>query len=189
MPAAVPFPLRYTLTRRQRLLPHVRLWGVTTVLVVTAFEVFFIWLSFCNIPETGWLRAVGFCALFAGGLFLLFRGMFNGLIDVLRVPRRHVDIIVNDESAAIVMGDGQRWHLFLDGIIAITQFHPGIWSVEHHNGAVLHIPASAITDDQLAHLRAAMERGRTPEGIQRVIERGRRIQQVSRLNALARHSK
>ena len=56
----------------------------------------------------------------------------------------------------------------------------GISTIEHHNGSVLHIPAGEITDDQLAHLRSAMERGRTPEGIRAVIERGRRIEQLTR---------
>jgi hypothetical protein len=56
----------------------------------------------------------------------------------------------------------------------------GVWTLRHWNGTVLHIPADAITDAQLAHLRAAMERGRTPEGIRAVIERGRRLAELER---------
>ena len=40
------------------------------------------------------------------------------------------------------------------------------------------IAASAIAEDQLAHIKTAMERGRTPEGIRAVIERGKRIKEI-----------
>ena len=49
---------------------------------------------------------------------------------------------------------------------------------QHFNGCVLHIAVAAISDDQLAHLRAAMERGRTLEGIQAVVERGKRLKEI-----------
>jgi hypothetical protein len=50
--------------------------------------------------------------------------------------------------------------------------------VQHWNGKVFHIAASAISEDQIAYVMAAMERGRTPEGIQAVIERGKRIAEI-----------
>jgi hypothetical protein len=37
-----------------------------------------------------------------------------------------------------------------------------------------------LNSRQIDHLRAAMERGRTPEGFRAVIERGRRIEQIMR---------
>ena len=181
---AVPFALRYTLTRRQRLLPHVRMWGIALTLFITVLEAFFLWIAFANIPVDGCWASLGFGLLFPGGLFLLYRGLFNGLLDVLLSRRRVVDMIVDDETAAILIR-GERWHLFLDGITSIRQYHPDIWTIEHHNGSVLHIPATEITDDQLAHLRAAMERGRTPEGVQAVVERGRRIAQLEQQTAAA----
>ena len=155
------------------------MWGVALTLFVLVLEAFFLWITFANIPVDGGWASLGFGLLFPGGLFLLYRGLFVGLIDALRVRRRVVDMIIDDETAAILIR-GERWHLFLDGIAAILQFHPGVWTIQHHNGTVLHIPAGEITDDQLAHLRTAMERGRTPEGIRAVIERGRRIAEVER---------
>jgi hypothetical protein len=55
-----------------------------------------------------------------------------------------------------------------------------VWTLSHWNGVVLHIPIDAISEELLAHLRAEMERGRTPEGIGAVIERGRRIEEIMR---------
>ena len=52
------------------------------------------------------------------------------------------------------------------------------WTVEHFNGTVLNIAALAITEDHIEYIRAAMERGRTPEGIRAVVERGRRIEEI-----------
>ena len=116
-----------------------------------------------------------------GGLALLVlvlhRRLVLGLLDVLLVPVRRMDVIVDENAAAILIGS-QRWYLFLDGITDLKKFRDDTWTVQHFNGTVLHVAASAIDDDQLAHIRAAIERGRTPEGVRAVIERGKRIQAV-----------
>jgi len=51
--------------------------------------------------------------------------------------------------------------------------------LRHHNGSVLNIPTAQISEHQLDYIRAAMERGRTAEGVRAVIERGRRIKEIS----------
>ena len=84
----------------------------------------------------------------------------------------------NQQNALGYLAGGERWYLFLDGIIDITKYRKDIWTIQHWNGSVVNVLASAITDDQIEYLRAAAERGRTPEGIQAVIERGRVIQQL-----------
>jgi hypothetical protein len=90
-----------------------------------------------------------------------------------------MDVIIEKDAAGILVG-GERWYLFLDGITDIRKFRDDIWTIQHWNGSVLHIVAAAITDEQIDYFRAAMERGRTPEGIRAVIERGRRIEQIMR---------
>src|SRR5262249_21259832 len=116
-----------------------------------------------------------------GGLTLLplanVFGLFAVLLDVLLVPVRHMDVEVEENGAGILLGR-ERWYLFLDGFTDLTRFRADTWTLEHFNGCVLHITASAISDDQLDHIRAAMKRGRTPEGIRAVIERGKRIEEV-----------
>jgi hypothetical protein len=67
---------------------------------------------------------------------------------------------------------------FLNGITSIEQRTKRLWTVQHFNGTRINIPVSAITEDQLDYLRAAGARGRRPEVIQAVIERGRRIERI-----------
>jgi hypothetical protein len=55
-----------------------------------------------------------------------------------------------------------------------------VWTLEPVNGAVLHFPVAAITEDQLSRIRTVMEHGRTPDGFRAVIERGRRIEAILR---------
>ncbi|MBI3409138.1 MAG: hypothetical protein HY040_12395 [Planctomycetes bacterium] len=85
-----------------------------------------------------------------------------------------MDIIFNENTADMLIR-GERWVLFLDGIIDIRKYTDDVWTIHHRNGTTLHVPVSAITDDQIEHLRVAMARGKTPEGFQAVIERGRQI--------------
>src|SRR4030095_7857692 len=89
-----------------------------------------------------------------------------------------MDVLVEEGgvgAAAGVLIGGERWYLFLDGITSIERCGD-VWLIRHYNGHVIWGAASAITDDQMDYLRECMHRSRTPEGIQAVIERGRRIQ-------------
>src|SRR5262249_11886844 len=125
-----------------------------------------------------WLALAMFGGL-ALGLVVLFRGLFVGLLDVLLVPARSMDVRVEENGLGFLAG-GEQWWLFLDGLTGIEQLAAGVWTLQHWNGIVIHIPADAITEAQLAHLRAAMARGHTPEGVRAVIERGRRIMELER---------
>jgi hypothetical protein len=178
MPVEVPFRLRYPLSRRQRLVPLLRFWGLGWVLFATVMELFFL-------VETAlavWMRSFFGIAVMGGlalAAWLLYRGMFLGLLNAAFVPVMPMDVIVEENAAGLLAG-GERWYLFLDGITSLRQYCPDVWTVQHWNGSVFHIAADAITEEQLDHLRAGMECGRTPEGIQAVIERGRRIEQIWR---------
>jgi len=174
--AEVPFEIRYRLSRWQRLVPHLRIWGVAYTPFVVVLFLFFCVQAIVNLCSLTWAGVAVFGGL-AFGLFILFRGLFVGLLDVLLVPVRDMDIRVEENGLGILVGS-ERWWLFLDGLTSIKQLTAGVWTLQHWNGSVIHIPADAITDAQLAYLRAAMERGRTPEGVQAVIERGRRFAEL-----------
>ncbi len=176
----VPFHLHYTLNRTQRLVPLVRIWGLGyTPFVITLFAFFSVQtvVSICRLS----LQGVGVFGGLALLVFFLCRGLFRGLVDVLTVPSREVDVVFEEQAAGILLGR-ERWYLFLDGIHDIRQYRRDLWTIQHHNGSVLHIPAAAIRPEQLEHLTTAMERGRTPEGVKAVIERGRQITRLTNEN-------
>jgi hypothetical protein len=174
----IPFHLRYTLSRSQRLVTTVRTyWGVPwTLFVLVLFSFFFFEtvVSACSLSGLG-LAVFGGLALF---VLLVYRGLFVGLIDVLLVPVRRMDIMVEENAAGILIGT-ERWYLFLDGITDLRKYRD-TWTIQHWNGIVLHVPADAISEDQIGHLKAAMQRGRTPEGFMAVVERGKRIEEIMR---------
>jgi hypothetical protein len=168
-----PFRLRYSLTRSQRLIPHLRIWGSPTALFVVACFAFFI----ISIGASAAVRrgdGVLLFAFLALTLWWAFGGLFRGLLDVIRVPVREMDVIFEENAAGLLDGD-RRWYLFLDGVTRISRFHPEVWTVQHHNGSVFHIPVTTITPEQLRYLQEMMEWGKTPEATQAVIERGRRL--------------
>jgi hypothetical protein len=169
----VPFHLRYSLTRAQRLIPHLRIWGLpAAIFVVICFGFFTV--SVGTSAAARRLDGVLLFVFLALAVWWAFRGLLRGLLDVLFVPVRQMDLVV-EENAVGLMWDGQRWYLWLDGITRISRLHPDVWTLQHHNGSVLHIPVTVITPEQLQHFQKAMEYGRTPEGIQAVIKRGKRL--------------
>ena len=176
---AIPFHLRYSLSRWQRLVGLYCEWGWFAPLVSIPLCTFFllragwsIWmLEWAGIALFGGLALVGTC---------LYAGILGGLVDVALFPVRHVDLTFEDNGAGPAAGvllGRERWYLFLDGITNISR-HCDLWIVQHYNGWRLLIPASAISDEQINCLREAMRRGQTPEGIRAVIERGKGIEGI-----------
>lgn len=164
----VPFELRYQLSRRQRLVPHLKLWGPLSVLiplVLIALVVSFLRIWWAGLLALAWMW--------------IFRNFFRGLADVLFRKTAVMDLRFEENGLGYLAG-GERWWLFLDGLTSIDQLIAGVWTLQHWNGSVVHIPTDAITDAQLAYLRAAMARGKTPERVQAVIERGRQIAELER---------
>jgi len=143
----VPFQLHYDLDRRQRLTPHLVIWApfapVAAIIIVASL-----------------ILAIGHSLFWLIGVFvgiLFSRGLFVGLLDVLIHPVRHVDIIVQENGLGFLDG-GERWWISLDGIIRIGKIREDTWTLQHHNGTVINIPVSVISDEQVAHIRAAAER-------------------------------
>lgn len=171
-----PCQLRYTLSRGQRLIPHLRIWGIGLTLLVVGLVSFFLIMTVVSICSLDLLSALGFGVL-ALVFGILFGRLLGGLIDVVFVPTSRMDVTLEENALGILLGK-ERWYLFLDGVTRIDRFHRAVWTLQHFNGYVLHIAASAISEEQLDHIRQRMEFGRTPQGIQVVIERGKRIKEI-----------
>lgn len=174
-----PVHLRYSLSRWQRLVGLYSVWGWFAPLVAIPLWMFFL----VQTARAIWTWEPAGVAVFGGlalGVSLLYAGLLRGLVDVVLVSTRPMDVLfegnASGEAAGVLIG-GERWHLFLDGIIDIRQCR-GVWIIYHHNGFVLLIPAAAISDEQIEHLRDCMRRGHTPEGMRAVVERGKRIAEI-----------
>ena len=102
------------------------------------------------------------------------RGFIVGLVDVAFNPVRHMDIKIEENGLGFMTKMDRMW-LFLDGVIRIEKLHDDVWTVCHHNGTVVNIPVAVIDEKYIDHMRQKGEWGRTPAGIQAVIERGKRI--------------
>jgi hypothetical protein len=88
-----------------------------------------------------------------------------------------MDIII-EENGLGFLARGERFWIFLDGVRHIRKSSKDLWTICHHNGTVINIPVSAIGEKYIEHMRTMGEKGRILEGIQAVIERGRRIQET-----------
>ncbi len=174
-----PCHIEYDLNRRQRLVAHLGVWapcfggllvllaGSIVLIVALSFLVsrWFVVLSVVPL-----LVAVG-----------QFSGFLRGLINVVFVPLQHMDIIV-EETALGFMARGERFWAFLDGITGIQKHSKDTWTILHHNGTVINIPVSAIEERHVDHMRTMAEKGKTPEGVQAKIERGRRIMEIEAMD-------
>ena len=86
-------PIRYFLSRRQRLIPHLRIWGLMFTIFYILLESFFVIRFVVAVTALEWLGILtfGFLALI---MFLLFRGLVFGHEIAARVAAdRHVDDI------------------------------------------------------------------------------------------------
>src|SRR5258708_40236542 len=101
--AEVPFELRYPLSRRQRLVPHLRIWGVAYTPFVVVVFIFFCVQTIASVCSLNWAGVAVFGAL-AFGVFILLRGLFVGLLDVLLVSVRSMDVRVEENGLGFLAG-------------------------------------------------------------------------------------
>jgi hypothetical protein len=175
--AELPCHLQYDLTRWQRLAPHLKLWGPFNLLAPTGIALLLAGSVYEVIHVSRHPGRLFLTAIALLGWAWLCRRYFVGLLDILLHRVRHMDIVIEEKGLGFLTR-GERWWFFLDGVSQVEQLTPGIWTILHRNGTVVIIPAGLITADQIEHIRAAGEHGRTPEGIQAAIARGRLIQQI-----------
>ena len=167
--------IEYDLSRRQRLAVHLDRWVpcLPGLVLVVGGSIVLITALACAVSR--WFRLLWVVPLlFAVGQFW---GFLRGLVNVVFVPLQHMDIIV-EETALGFMARGERFWVFLDGIKRIEKHSQDIWTIVHRNGTVINIPIAAIDERYIDHMRTIAEKRKTPEGVQAVIERGRRIAEI-----------
>jgi len=135
--------LQYDLTRRQRLIPHIRTWGLTQLLVI---------LGLFGIGFTA-VRGPWWAALIVALFVLWFgRGYLTGLLNVLFVKSQHMDIVIEDKGLGYMAGK-DRWYIFLDGLTAVRDLEKSVWSIQHRNGTTVNVPKVMISEEVLDFLR------------------------------------
>ncbi len=143
-----PFHLYYTLTRRQRLATEL-----------------FPWLP-AIAGSIGFCLGAAILSLTVSRVFLLlflipvaaYRGLFGFLLEIVFRSGRPVEVIVEESRFGMLSNGEWRW-LALDGIIQVFRSEDGTtWTVLHIEGAVLSIPTSAITSEQLDFLKSFARR-------------------------------
>jgi hypothetical protein len=138
----LPFELRYNLTRRQRLIPHLRIWGrhVPLIIVCVAGAV-------AGVVYLSW-----WCLALLLSLLFIFRGLFIGFSNVVLVRRKAMDLVVEENGLGLLVGT-ERWYFALDGLTGFAELTEGVWTMQHWNGSVVNIPAELLSAEQVAFFR------------------------------------
>jgi len=146
---------------------HVGAWlpALPRYLVVVAIMVPLIWAASLRSP---WYL------LFSLAPLWVLRGFIAGFLNIALVPVQRMDVIITELGVGVLAG-GERWWVFLDSIVAIAKFRDDLWSLTGYHGQIIDIPAALIDEETLAHVRARSEWGRTPEGVEAAVQRGRAV--------------
>jgi len=140
----VPFRLQYALGRRDRLAveftPH-----LPAAAAALGFTTGILYLA---VAATPW------CFLLLVWPALTCRRLLAFLVELLTVPARPVDVLVEADRMGLLVGERRVW-LYLDGVIQLYRTDGGrTWTLLHLNGSVLLIPAGAIGREQVEFLQA-----------------------------------
>jgi hypothetical protein len=139
----LPFHLNYELDRRQRIIPHMRIWNphswfITLLFLAVPYMLFIHW----------WLIFIPLLCIW------FFKGFFIGLLDVLLCPKRKVNIIVEEKRIGCLVGDVRRW-IDLARMLSVDMLYKDVWTLYHYTGVVIHIPVSAISERQIRYIQIA----------------------------------
>ncbi len=159
--------LQYDLTRRHRWDAHFGAWlpQFPKYLFVVAIMALLIWAASLRSP---WFL------LFSIAPLWVMRGFIAGILNIAFVPAQHMDIIITEHGLGFLVG-GKRWWVFVDSIVQIEKFRDDTWSFGCYHGEMICVPVSLISPETIAHMRAKSEWGRTPEGVQAALHRGRLV--------------
>jgi hypothetical protein len=135
--------LQYDLTRKQRLIPHIRVWGVIQLFLI---------LGMIGIGAA-LMKGLWWMALFLALPVLWFgRRYIIGLFNVIFVKSQYMDIRIEDKGLGYKTGKERRY-VFLDGLTAVRDLEQSVWTVQHWNGTVVNIPKKILSEDTLDFLR------------------------------------
>ena len=139
----VPFHLRYTVNRRQRLAVELPPW-LPCLAASLSFTVAVTYLSAIVHPA--------FCFLLPLP-FILCRGFFVFLLELLAYSTRPVDVIFEADRFGVLV-DSERYWLSLGGVFQVYRNESRTaWILLHLNGSILTIPNHVITTEQLDFLK------------------------------------
>jgi hypothetical protein len=141
-----PFHLKFTLTRRQRLVLDLPPW----LPAVAATLGFSLGAAYAGLYASPWFLLLLLLPI------IVYRGLFVFTFDLLVNGRRVVEIHVDDFDLEVT-SDGETKTLPLDGFFQLFR-SDDTWTVLHLDGTVLTIPTNAINNDQLDYLRTFVRR-------------------------------
>lgn len=135
--------LQYDLTRKQRLIPHLRIWGVIQLFVILGIFA----VAAATVQHSWWTS-------FVVALLILWfgRGYIIGLFNVVFVRSQHMDIRIEDNGLGYMTGK-ERWYILLDGLTAVRDLERSVWTIQHWNGTIVNIPKKILSDEALKFLR------------------------------------
>jgi len=163
--------IEYDLNRRQRIVAHLGVWAPYRFGVIMLLGGSLTFIIALSISVSPWFLLLSVLLLWFAQSFI------RGLLNVLFVPVQHMDIII-EENGLGFLAKGDRFWLFLDGIIRIEKYSQDTWTIIHYNGNVINIPVDAIDQRYLDHMQTMARKGKTPEGVQAIIDRGRKIREI-----------
>lgn len=139
----VPFQLQYALGRRDRFAveftPH-----LPAAAAALGFTTGILYLAAVVSP---WF------AVLLGWPAYTSRNLIRFLVELLVVPARQVDVVVEANRMGLLVGTERVW-LYLDGLIQVYRTDGGrTWTLLHLNGSVLLIPVGVITAEQVDFLQ------------------------------------
>ena len=72
-----------------------------------------------------------------------------------------MDVEVNEGALGFREGE-ERWWFFLDGLLAFDELSPGVWTVRHYSGSIVHIPTALLSAEQVAFFRKKVAEAERP---------------------------
>ena len=149
------FTLRYELTRRQRLIPHLRLWApysVGALIMVSVAIALAVWDVVSIPPVPRWLLWLSFFLFVLLPFVFFFKGFLGALLNVLLVRTHPMDLIIKKDTLGVSVL-GQRFWFSLDGTLSFRRYTDDTWTLYHQSGQIVTIPTSELTEDQVKHFQ------------------------------------
>ena len=134
---------RFTVSRRQRLVPPLKVWAPHGVIGLPLLGLL-LHLAFTESPWAWFLVAL---------LVLLMRGFFIALVQITLWPRQRLCVAI--EERGVGFGEDEpEWWIFTDGILRFDRACADVWTLYHYNGTVLSVPADVISPEDVSFLRS-----------------------------------
>lgn len=150
-----PVMLHYELSRRQRLVPHMKIWTPQWLFIALILGI-----SPYGMMKHWWFTAVPVITVWC------WRGFFMGLADALSPRRKEIEIALDRENLTVTSGRTLIWAENA-GILSVQKYTPDVWTIQYCSAAVqrvgrfmtpddpavVHIPTSQISEEHIDYLQ------------------------------------